>query len=109
GSSLGAVAGARFAKSLVPLGPQMLMGVAVVILLLCASLMMAAARRPLSTSGRQAALEVSAPLAQEGAFQLLFRDKYLLLIAGMVIFLNWVNSSGEYVLDRALLVAAKAA
>ena len=34
GSSLGAVAGARFAKSLVPLGPQALMGTAVVILLL---------------------------------------------------------------------------
>ena len=109
GSSLGAVAGARFAKSLVPLGPQMLMGVAVVILLLCASLMMAAGRRPLSTTGRAAALEVSAPLAQEGAFHLLFRDKYLLLIAGMVIFLNWVNSSGEYLLDRALLLAASAA
>ena len=109
GSSLGAVAGARFAKSLVPLGPQMLMGVAVVILLLCATLMMAAGRRPLSTAGKQAVPEVAAPLAQEGAFQLLFRDKYLLLIAGMVIFLNWVNSSGEYLLDRTLLLAAKAA
>jgi len=109
GSSLGAVAGARFAKSLVPLGPQVLMGVAVLVLLLCASLMMAAGRRPLSTVGRQAAPETSAPLAQESAFHLLFRDKYLLLIAGMVIFLNWVNSSGEYVLDRALLVAARAA
>jgi AAA family ATP:ADP antiporter len=109
GSSLGAVAGARFAKSLVPFGPQMLMGAAVVILLLCASLMMVAGRRPLSTAGRAAAPEVSAPLAREGAFHLLFRDKYLLLIAGLVIFLNWVNSSGEYVLDRALLVAARAA
>jgi AAA family ATP:ADP antiporter len=108
GSSLGAVAGARLAKSLVPLGPQMLMGVAVVILLLCATLMKAAGRRPLSTTSQQTAPETSAPLAQEGAFQLLFRDKYLLLIAGMVIFLNWVNSSGEYLLDRTLLVAARA-
>jgi AAA family ATP:ADP antiporter len=109
GSSLGAVAGARFAKVLVPFGPEALMGVAVVILLLCASLMMAAGRRPLSTAGREAAPEVAAPLAQEGAFHLLFRDKYLLLIAGMVIFLNWVNSSGEYLLDRTLLSAARAA
>ncbi len=108
GSSLGAVAGARFAKSLVPLGPQTLMSVAVVILLLCASLMLAAARRPLSPTGRAAAPEESTPLAQEGAFHLLFRDKYLLLIAGMVIFLNWVNSSGEYLLDRMLLAAARA-
>lgn len=109
GSSLGAVAGARLAKSLVPLGPQALMGVAIVILLLCASLMMVAGRRPLSTEGKQAAPEAATPLAQEGAFRLLFRDKYLLLIAGLVIFLNWVNSSGEYLLDRALLVAARAA
>lgn len=109
GSSLGAVAGARFAKSLVPLGPQALMGVATVILLLCASLMMLAGRRPLSTTSRQATPETSAPLSQESAFHLLFRDKYLMLIAGMVIFLNWVNSSGEYLLDRTLLVAAKAA
>ncbi len=87
----------------------MLMAVAVVILLLCASLMMVAGRRPLSTANRPSAPEVSTPLAQEGAFQLLFRDKYLMLIAGMVIFLNWVNSSGEYLLDRALLVAASAA
>jgi ATP:ADP antiporter, AAA family len=109
GSSLGAVAGARFAKYLVPFGPQVLMGVAVVILLICASLMIAAGRRPLSTGRREAASDAAAPLAQEGAFQLLFRDKYLLLIAGMVILLNWVNSSGEYVLDRALLLAARAA
>jgi ATP:ADP antiporter, AAA family len=109
GSSLGAVAGARFAKTLVPHGPQTLMGVAVVILLLCAALMMVAGRRPLSPTGREATSTSPAPLAQEGAFHLLFRDKYLLLIAGMVIFLNWVNSSGEYLLDRTLLVAARAA
>jgi ATP:ADP antiporter, AAA family len=109
GSSLGAVAGARFAKTLVPYGPQTLMGVAVVILLLCATLMMAAGRRPLSPAGRETPSTSPAPLAQEGAFHLLFRDKYLLLIAGMVIFLNWVNSSGEYLLDRTLLVAARAA
>jgi AAA family ATP:ADP antiporter len=33
----------------------------------------------------------------------------LLLIAGLVVFLNWVNSSGEYLLDRTLLVAAQEA
>ncbi|MDF3071102.1 MAG: putative inner rane protein [Polyangiaceae bacterium] len=109
GSSLGAVAGARFAKSLVPLGPQTLMGVAVLILLLCALLMMLAGRRPLSTASRESLTDGAAPLAQEEAFHLLFRDKYLLLIAAMVIVLNWVNSSGEYLLDRALLAAARAA
>lgn len=109
GSSLGAVAGARLAKSLVPLGPQTSMAASALILVLCASLMVAAGRRPLSSAGRAPAAEVSTPLATEGAFQLLFRDKYLLLIAGLVVFLNWVNSSGEYLFDRTLLVAAREA
>lgn len=108
GSSLGAVAGARLAKSLVPFGAQTLMGTAVVVLLVCASLLMLAGRRPLSSQVKAQSQE-SQPLSQEGAFQLLFRDKYLLLIAGMVIFLNWVNSSGEYLLDRTLLTVAREA
>jgi AAA family ATP:ADP antiporter len=105
GSSLGAVAGARLAKSLVPYGAQVLMSAAVVILLCCAALLMAVARRPLSAAAKPPPAE-SEPLAREGTFQLVFRDKYLMLIAAMVIFLNWVNSSGEYLLDRTLLAAA---
>jgi ATP:ADP antiporter, AAA family len=106
GSSLGAVAGARLAKSLVAFGPQTLMAVAVLVLLVCATLLMGVGRHPLSTTQKEQVRELE-PLSQEGAFQLIFRDKYLLLIAGMVIFLNWVNSSGEYLLDRTLLVVAK--
>jgi len=109
GSSLGAVAGARLAKSLVPLGPRVLMGVAVVILLTCASLLMVAGRSPLSTRSKPEVSSEARSLSQEGAFHLLFRDKYLLLIAGMVVLLNWANSSGEYLLDRTLLVAAREA
>ncbi len=105
GSSLGAVAGARLAKMLVPYGPSVLMGTSVLILLVCAFMIGWAGRRPFSVAGKPAAAEAE-PLSQEGAFQLLFRDKYLLTIAGMVIFLNWVNSSGEYLLDRTLLAAA---
>ena len=108
GSSLGAVAGARLAKSLVAFGPQTLMGIAIIVLLVCATLLLVVGQRPLSTTTKAQASE-SEPLSREGAFQLIFRDKYLLLIAGMVIFLNWVNSSGEYLLDRTLLVAAREA
>lgn len=109
GSSIGAVLGARFAKSLVPYGPHALMGAAVVILTACAALIVwAGGRAPSAGSPKQAAAE-ERPLSQEGAFRLLAHDKYLLLIAGLVILLNWVNSSGEYLLDRALLVAASEA
>lgn len=109
GSSVGAVAGAALAKSLVPFGPHALMSTAVGILLVCAGLITWAGRRPLSSDAPLPAKREEQPLSQEGAFQLLLRDKYLLLIAGMVVFLNWVNSSGEYLLDRTLLVAAQQA
>lgn len=109
GSSVGAVAGAALAKSLVPFGAPALMTAAVGILLVCAALIMWAGRRPLSSEVPVPAKLEEQPLSQEGAFGLLLRDKYLLLIAGMVVFLNWVNSSGEYLLDRTLLVAAQQA
>lgn len=106
GSSIGAVVGARLAKALVAYGPHVLMGTAVLILLVCVALLGWAGRRPPAHASAEPKLEAE-PLSREGAFHLLFRDKYLLLIAGMVIFLNWINSSGEYLLDRTLLQAAR--
>lgn len=38
--------------------------------------------------------------AGRGAFQLVFRTRYLLLIAILVLLLNWVNTTGEYMLRR---------
>lgn len=107
GSSIGAVAGARLAKSLVPFGPSVLMGAAVIILVVCVTLIVWIERRALAAKAKpEQAHAVEVPLSAEGAFHLIARDKYLLLIAGLVVFLNWVNSSGEYLLDRTLLVAA---
>jgi AAA family ATP:ADP antiporter len=107
GSSIGAVAGGLFAKSLVPFGPSMLMSVAVVILLVCVALIVWIERRA-AVQARHDHL-VDEPLSEHGAWHLLAHDKYLLVIAGMVVFLNWVNSSGEYLLDRTLVIAAKGA
>jgi AAA family ATP:ADP antiporter len=45
------------------------------------------------------------PLAQESAFRMLTHDRYLVLIAVMIALLNWVNSAGEYLLDRTLLAS----
>ena len=106
GSSIGGVAGALLASRLVPFGPHVLMGAAVLILFACVALIVWVQRRAAApaTGPRPAVREE--PLSQEGAFQLLIRDRYLLLIGGMVILLNWVNSSGEYLLDRVLLSAA---
>jgi len=108
GSSIGAVIGGLFAKSLVPHGPQVLMATAVVILLACVGAILwierRAARVKAIVAGR--AREPERPVSKESAWHLLARDRYLLFIVGMVIFLNWVNSSGEYLLDRILVAAA---
>ncbi len=45
---------------------------------------------------RSAAVE---PLGREGGFQLVCHDRYLLLIAVMVLLLNLVNTTGGYLLD----------
>jgi AAA family ATP:ADP antiporter len=106
GSSVGAVAGARLAQVLVPFGPHVLMGTAVGILLVCLALIVWIQRRVDAPAAAHEKPKQAEPLAEEGAFRLLLRDKYLLLIAGLVVFLNWCNSSGEYVLDRILVAEA---
>jgi AAA family ATP:ADP antiporter len=47
------------------------------------------------------------PLSKGGGFAMLLKDRYLLLLGGLSFVLNWVNTSGEYILDRTLLEAAK--
>src|SRR5664279_4703741 len=99
GSSIGAVIGGLFAKSLVPFGTQVLMGTAVVILLVCVGIIVWIERRAIAKAEHDRPGQPEQPTSSESAWHLVSRDKYLLFIAGMVIFLNWVNSSGEYLLD----------
>lgn len=111
GSSAGAVAGSRLAKSLVPFGPPVLMGAAAVLLLVCMVLLAWVERRA-GVAGRrpeQTEKEPEQPLSDEGALHLLLRDRFLLLIAAMIVLLNWVNSAGEYVFDRTILAAVSTA
>ncbi|NOT33271.1 MAG: hypothetical protein HOP12_03780, partial [Candidatus Eisenbacteria bacterium] len=49
----------------------------------------------------------TAPLGREGAFQLIARDRYLLLIALLMLVLNWVNTNGEYILSRSVAAEAE--
>jgi AAA family ATP:ADP antiporter len=109
GASIGAVVGGVFAGALVPFGPQVLMGTAAVLLLACAALVVWIERRAPGTPVHRDEVVVDAPVAKGGVWRLLARDWYLLLIAGLVVVLNWVNSTGEYLLDRTLVAAAKGA
>jgi AAA family ATP:ADP antiporter len=49
------------------------------------------------------------PVARKGTFRLVFSDRYLLLIALLMLVLNSVNTTGEYILGRTLSRAAEAA
>jgi len=44
-----------------------------------------------------------------GTFRLVFQDRYLLLVAFLALVLNWVNTTGEYILGRTVEGAAQAA
>ena len=111
GSSIGAVVGALFARWLMQFGVQALMTTAIVILLGCVGVIVWIERRAAAShvAGPHEDKHPDEPVADESAWHLLARDRYLLCIAGLVVFLNWVNSSGEYLLDQALTTGAGAA
>jgi AAA family ATP:ADP antiporter len=105
GSSVGAVAGARVAKSLAALGPAGLMGGAALILVVCVGLFAWIGRRVGSPGRRADESHHDEPLVHDHVAKILARDRYLLLIAGLTLLLNWVRSNGDYLLDRTLLAA----
>jgi AAA family ATP:ADP antiporter len=61
-----------------------------------------------TTAEMRAASGEDQPIHKEGPFQLVYRNRYLLLIALMILVLNWVNSTGEYIVGRTLTEAAEA-
>ena len=48
-------------------------------------------------------------VSKEGGFQLIFRDRYLLSIAALVVLLNIVNTSGEFLLSKLVVARSRAA
>ncbi len=116
GASCGAVAGSYLDSLLIgSVGVYQLMLVAAGILAVSLVLTNGVERRE---QARKAQIEHSAgaqqagedePLKEGGAFALVFRSRYLLLIALLMLVLNWVNTTGEYILGRTVLAAAEEA
>ncbi len=106
GASIGAVVGSLFAKSLVTSGPPVLMATSLGILVGCATLIFWIERRAQAIAVAKTETAPEEPVAVQGAWRMFARNRYLLAIAGLVVFLNWVNSTGEYLLDRTLVAAA---
>lgn len=106
GSSLGAVLGAKISGWLFkPLGayPMMLVGAGILVaaMMVCNAINQAErSKRVPGTSKAGPAAPSEEPLSQEGGFHLVLRDKYLLLIAFMMLVLNLVNTTGEFILRK---------
>ena len=108
GSSLGAWLGAVAATKMIRgVGPYGLMTTGGVLLVCCAALTWWINHRHVRDSEKRIQQEAEKPLSKEGGFHLIFRDRYLMLIAALIVLLNVVNTSGEFLLGK--LVVAEAA
>jgi ATP:ADP antiporter, AAA family len=101
GASLGAVAGSRIADRLIePVGIYQMMLVGAGILVAQLLITNYLDRRGPGHTQPTAKQAASTPPKTSGsdAFTLVFKTRYLLLMALMLMLLNWVNTTGEYIL-----------
>ncbi len=104
GASLGAVGGARIADRLIePLGVYqlMLLGAAILFGQLWLTNYIngrESRRRPPAAAKVSALTGATAKPSGSNAFAMVFRTRYLLLMALMLMLVNWVNTTGEYIL-----------
>jgi ATP:ADP antiporter, AAA family len=102
GGSLGAIVGPRLAKLA---DTFTLLPIACLMLIVCLALLNAIERH----DGRQEPHLVASPITGPGGFSLILRDRYLLLIALLLLIANLVNTTGEYILSNAVREQAIAA
>jgi AAA family ATP:ADP antiporter len=109
GGSLGAVFGPKIAALLMrPIGVFQLLPLAAVILCLCIGLSILVNAR--AKTGRHAGAKnahADEPLGKHGGFDLVTRTPYLTLIALLVVMLNLVNTTGEYILGKIVMQQAE--
>ena len=109
GSSLGAWVGAVRAGDLIAdFGPTRLLAGAALILAICAFLAQLVNRVTARTASPAQAAEADKPVGGAGGFELIRKDRYLLLIAALMVFVNLVNTSGEYLFGRYVIEQANA-
>ena len=111
GASFGAVSGSWIAGRIIgPVGIENMLLVAAVLLVTSLALVQSVERRWRRERPRVArtGADATAPPVQaeetiggkEGGFRLVLRDRYLTAIAVLLLLLNWVNTTGEYILGR---------
>ena len=111
GASVGALAGSQVAGMLIKsvgIFPMMLVSAAllVVCLVLTNVVHVREKGRARDSAKRK---EAEQPLAGEGGFQLVIRQRYLLYIGLLTLVLNYVNTTGEFILGKTVSRMAEAA
>ena len=110
GSSLGAWLGAKAASEIVKgSDPYTLMLLGAGLLVFCAAIVFAVDRLEAKRADRLWGEAGEKPLGSAGGFALVLNDRYLRWIALLMILLNVVNSSGEFLLGNLVVEEAKAA
>src|SRR5262245_26502024 len=100
GSSVGALSGAKVAGELfMRIGTYPMMLVAAGLLAVCMVLTNCIHHRESQSVGARA---VDVPLRPDGGFQLVLKDRYLLLIALVILLSNIVNTTGEFMLGKSV-------
>jgi ATP:ADP antiporter, AAA family len=110
GASLGAVVGAAStAWSFQGVGAYRLMLIAAAGLLVPIGLTMWAHARDRGAPHGAVSRQNEQPLARTSGFRLIFNDRYLFLIACLVVMVNVVNTLGEFILGKLIAADALAA
>lgn len=101
GASLGAWLGSLFAAWLFGrFNPDQMMAVAALLLVGCLGLTYSIHKRDAARGAAAGARHAAEPLDRKGGFQLIAKDRYLLLMAAAILLLNLVNTNGEYIVSR---------
>lgn len=111
GGTVGAAAGSSVAKAMIEaLGSEFpVMPVGALVLVMTLGLLWLVNKREAAAMARREAAEEEAKGDEQdkkqdngGGFKLVLSQRYLLYIALLILVLNWVNTTGEYILDRYL-------
>jgi ATP:ADP antiporter, AAA family len=79
----------------------LLLGVAAALFVICVVLFTWVNAREDRTADAEKRAAAEKPLSKEGGFQLVFKSKYLFLIALSILVTNLVNTTGEFILSNA--------
>jgi AAA family ATP:ADP antiporter len=108
GGSLGAILGPKVAGRLFePFGPYVLMLLTAALLGLCLVFPNVVNRMETKKAARKKGGDTGKPLGKEGAFKLVVGKPYLFLIAFLMVVLNLVNTTGEFILGKTVTEEAQ--